>query len=312
MKIALDAMGGDFAPKAVVEGALLASTKVSSATQIILIGHTEEIQACLSTNQTLPDNVKIVHAEQQIEMGEHPLKALSNKPQSSISVGYSLLKKKEIDIFCSAGNTGAMLVGAMFSVKLDQVTRPAIMSYVPQLSGKKTVMLDVGANTDCKPETLNQFGEMGTVYYRHLFDVESPRVALINLGEEPSKGNLHSQAAYKLLEVNPKINFVGNIEGRDLFADKADVLVCDGYIGNVIIKMAESYYEILRDKEFFDPFFENFNIESVGGSPILGIDANVMIAHGISNAHTIKNLVFMAQQIAEAKIISKLKESLNN
>jgi glycerol-3-phosphate acyltransferase PlsX len=186
------------------------------------------------------------------------------------------------------------------------------MSYVPQLSGKKTVMLDVGANTDCKPETLNQFGEMGTVYYRHLFDVESPRVALINLGEEPSKGNLHSQAAYKLLEANPKINFVGNIEGRDLFADKADVLVCDGYIGNVIIKMAESYYEILRDKEFFDPFFENFNIESVGGSPILGIDANVMIAHGISNAHTIKNLVFMAQQIAEAKIISKLKESLNN
>ncbi len=312
MKIALDAMGGDFAPQAVVEGALLASAEVSSDTEIILIGHQEAIQATLPTDKPLPDNIKIIHAEQQIDMGEHPLKALSNKPQSSISIGYSLLKKKEIDIFCSAGNTGAMLVGAMFSVKLDQVNRPAIMSYVPQLSGKKAVMLDVGANTDCKPETLNQFGELGTVYYRHLFQIEKPRVALINLGEEPSKGNLHAQAAYKLLEANPKINFVGNIEGRDLFADKTDVLVCDGYIGNVIIKMAESYYEILKGMDFFDPFFENFNIESVGGSPILGIDANVMIAHGISNASTIKNLVFMAQQIAEAKIISKLKESLNS
>ncbi len=311
MKIALDAMGGDFAPQAVVEGALLAAKEVNEATKIILIGHTEAINACLPEGSTLPANVEVVHAEEKIEMGEHPLKALSNKPKSSISVGYALLKKKEIDIFCSAGNTGAMLVGAMFSVKLDQVTRPAIMSYVPQLSGKKTVMLDVGANTDCKPETLNQFGEMGSIYYKHLFQEDKPKVALINLGEEATKGNLHAQAAYKLLAANEKINFVGNIEGRDLFADKANVLVCDGYVGNVIIKMAESYYEILKDMNFFNPFFENFNIESVGGSPILGIDANVMIAHGISNAQTIKNLVFMAQHLAEAQIISKLKAALS-
>ncbi|MDX2302157.1 MAG: phosphate acyltransferase PlsX [Microscillaceae bacterium] len=310
MKIALDAMGGDFAPLAVVNGAILAASEVEPNTQIILIGQEEVVKPLLEQKVNLPDNLEFMHAPEAIGMAEHPLKAFTQKKYSSISVGYSLLKDKKVEAFCSAGNTGAMLIGAVYSIKLEGLSRPAIMSYVPKTKGGHAIMLDVGANTDCKPETLQQFGEIGSVFFRQLYQIEKPRVALISVGEEEEKGNLASQTAYKLMKENSRINFVGNIEGRDLFKDIADVYVCDGFVGNIIIKMAESYYEILKKKNFTDPFFDNFNFELIGGSPVLGIDGTVIIGHGISNPQAIKSMVLLAQRMVKADIQSKIKEVL--
>ena len=310
MKIALDAMGGDFAPTAAVEGAVMAASEVKPDTQILLIGQEEQVKPILSQLPEHPDNLEFIHAPEAIGMAEHPLKAFSQKRQSSIALGYGLLKEKKVDAFCSAGNTGAMLVGAVYTVKLDGLSRPAIMSYVPKVKGGYAVMLDVGANTDCKAETLQQFGEIGTVFFKQIYNVDKPRVALISVGEEEEKGNLATQAAYKLLKSNERLNFVGNIEGRDLFKDIADVYVCDGFVGNIIIKMAESYYEILRNKQFSDPFFDNFNFEHIGGSPVLGIDGTAVIGHGISNANAIKSMILLSQRMVDADIQSKIKEVL--
>ncbi len=312
MRIALDAMGGDYAPKAIIEGALLATQEVQADTQIVLVGHQDQIHPHLAGVSIPEQKIHIEHAAEQIEMAEHPMKAFAQKPNSSIALGYRMLKERKVDAFCSAGNTGAMLVGAIYNIKIDHIARPAIMSYVPQLKGNHAVMLDIGANTDCKPETLNQFGELGSVFYKHLYNVDAPRVALINLGEEEEKGNIVSQATYKLLKNNTRINFVGNVEGRDLFKDKAEVLVCDGFIGNVIIKMAESYYEILKRKNIEDPFFDNFNFESIGGSPVLGVDGNVIIGHGVSNATTIKNMLLLAERMNQANIHERIRNSLES
>lgn len=311
MKIALDAMGGDFAPKAIVEGALLASSQIEKDTTIVLVGQEDAIRVHLPKDTSLPNNIELVHAEQVIGMSEHPTKALPQKPKSSISVGYYLLKTGAVQAFCSAGNTGAMHIGAMASVQpVEGVSRPAIISFVPKLDGRLGIILDVGANTDCKPKHLAQFGEIGSIFCQSYFQMESPKVALLNLGEEAEKGNIASQAAYKLLAENNRINFVGNIEGRDLFNEKADVIVCDGFVGNIVIKMAESYYQILKQKHYEDDFFDNFNFESIGGSPILGINGNVIIGHGISNDITVKNIVLMAQRMANAKIYQKIQEAL--
>lgn len=309
MKIAIDAMGGDFAPKAVIEGALLGANAVEESTEIILVGQEDIIKSFLPAE--IPKNISIVHASEVIGMAEHPTKALPQKPNSSISIGFKLLKEQKADAFCSAGNTGAMMVGSLFSVQaIKGISRPAIISFVPKLDGRMGIILDVGANTDCKPEHLQQFAEIGSVFCQHFFGMNSPKVALLNLGEEASKGNIQAQATHKLLSEDKKVNFVGNIEGRDLFNEKADVIVCDGFTGNIVIKMAESYYEILKKKGYTDSFFDNFNYESIGGSPILGINGNVIIAHGISNALTIKNVILMAQRVIKTEISTKIKESL--
>ncbi len=310
MKIALDAVGGDFAPQAVIEGAKLALAEQPENLEIVLIGPQEVVEPLLEKEEGKTDRMHLVHAPDVIGMAEHPMKAFAQKKESSIAKGYALLKTKAVDAFCSAGNTGAMLVGAIYSIKLEEVNRPAIMSHVPKLTGGHSIMLDVGANTDCKAETLAQFAEIGAVFYSQLQGEENPRVALINLGEEAEKGNLVTQAAYKLIKEKQQINFVGNIEGRDLFKDKADVLVCDGFVGNVIIKMAESYYEILQRKSFSDPFFDNFNYELVGGSPILGVEGNVIIGHGVSNGKAVKSMVSMAQRMIEADLHTRIKKAL--
>lgn len=312
MKIAVDAMGGDHAPNAVIEGALLASEAIAPDTKLVLIGQEDALKRFFPHESTAPENIEIVYASQVIEMHEHPVKALPAKPDSSISVGYKMLKKGEVNAFCSAGNTGAMHVGAMFSVQaIVGVSRPAIISFVPKLDGSMGIILDVGANTDCKPEHLQQFGEIGSIFCQYYFGIEKPKVALLNLGEEESKGNLVAQSAYKLMKENPNLNFVGNIEGRDLFNEKADVIVCDGYVGNIVIKMAESYYEILHRKHFKDPFFDNFNFEGIGGSPILGINGNVVIGHGISNSLAIKNMILMSERITRHDIPQHIAETLS-
>ncbi len=312
MKIAVDAMGGDLAPQAIVEGVMLAASELPSEARIVLIGREDAILDIFRQNNYTPTNIDIVHAEDVIEMGEHPTKALSQKPNSSIGVGFKLLKEKEVDIFCSAGNTGAMHVGALFSIKaIEGVLRPAIAGLVPQVGGGHAIMLDIGANADCKPEVLAQFGEIGSLFAQHTFQIDNPRVALMNIGEEEQKGSLTSQATFPILKANKKINFIGNIEGKDLFTNKADVIVTDGFTGNILFKLGESLYEILKIRGFQDDFIDQTNYESIGGSPILGVNGNVMIAHGISSPIAIRNMIGWAYKQVKSKAYLHIAQALN-
>lgn len=310
MKIAIDAMGGDFAPQATVEGAVLAAKKFSDA-QILLIGKQDEVQNLLNKYGTA-SNLQIIHAEEVIEMGEHPTKALQQKQKSSIAVGFYLLQNQKVDAFCGAGNTGAMMVGALFSIKaIEGIFRPPIISHAPQLNGKTALILDVGANTDCKPEVLAQFAILGKIYAENVLQISNPRIALMNVGEEEAKGNLQVKEAYNLIKENKQLNFIGNVEGRDIFFDKADVIVCDGFVGNVILKMAESIYDIAQKQQINDNFLNQLNYEAIGGSPILGLNGNVVIGHGISSAVAIQNMIGIAKKMAESQVHLKIKNAFH-
>lgn len=309
MKIGLDIMGGDFAPEAAVLGAILAYKEISDS-KLVLIGDKDVAVKILQDNNFDPANFEFVHTTEVIGMGEHPTKAIVQKPNSSITVGYNLLKEGQIQAFSSAGNTGAMLVGAMFSVKtIPGVSRPAITTIVPKLKGELGVLLDVGANADCKPDNLLQFSILGSLFCELIYGVKNPRVGLINIGEEEEKGNMLSLASYPLLKESKLINFVGNVEGRDLFTDTADVFVCDGFTGNVILKLAESFYVISLKKGFNDEFFNKFNYEQYGGSPILGINAPVVVGHGISNPEAIKNMVLLSKNMIESNLVNKMQQA---
>ncbi|MGA0556953.1 phosphate acyltransferase PlsX [Larkinella sp. VNQ87] len=312
MRIAVDAMGGDFAPEAIVEGVVMATRELPSDVTIVLVGKQPVIETLLQKYNYAGSGLEIVHAEDVIEMGEHPTKALSQKPNSSIGVGFKLLRDKLVDAFCSAGNTGAMHVGALFSIKaIEGVMRPAIAGFVPQLSGGFAVIVDIGANADCKPEMLLQFGEIGSIYAQYTFGIDKPRVALMNIGEEEQKGSLVAQAAYQLLLNSRKINFVGNMEGGDFFRDKADVIVTDGFTGNILFKMGESLYEITKGLGLQHEFIDKTNYESVGGSPIVGVNGNVIIAHGISSPLAIKNMLSLAKKQVESGAYTKIAQALS-
>ncbi len=303
-------MGGDFAPAEVIKGVagfLAASTDV----QVVLIGDEEQVSPLLLAHALSTDKYTLVHAPQAIDMHEHPTKALKEKPQSSIAVGFGLLGEDKIDAFISAGNTGAMLVGAIYFLKpVEGVLRPTISTIIPKEAGGTGLLLDVGLNSDCKPEHLNQFAIMGSVYAQTILGIDKPRVALINIGEEEGKGNLLAQAAYPLLKENKHINFIGNAEGRDVFIDKADVLVCDGFTGNIILKLAESLFEITQRKAIQHPYFDRFNFENYGGTPVLGISKPVIIGHGISKAKAFTNMILLAQQMIEKDILQKLQSEI--
>ncbi|WMJ74527.1 phosphate acyltransferase PlsX [Cytophagaceae bacterium ABcell3] len=310
MNIALDAMGGDLAPKAVIEGALLARDLIPSETNIVLIGRESDILKEIAECGGSPEYFTIVHSDDIIEMGEHPTKAFQQKPNASIAIGFGMLKSRKADVFCSAGNTGAMMVGSLFTVKaIPGIMRPGIAGLIPKERGEYGVILDVGANAECKPEVLDQFAVLGSIYAQNVMNIENPKVALMNLGEEEQKGSVITQAAHQLMKANKKINFVGNVEGRDLFNEKADVIVCDGFNGNVILKMAESFYDLMSKRNITSPFIELFNYATVGGSPILGVDGNVIIAHGCSDPMAIKNMILQAVKLAEADITSKIKQA---
>jgi len=310
MKIALDAMGGDFAPDATVEGVRLLLEELAPGHQLVLIGNKPLIEEKLKKHGVDSDAVEIVHAEDVIGMDEHPTKAFTQKPHSSIGVGFHLLAEGKVQAFCSAGNTGAMHVGAMFSIKpCEGIIRPALASAAPRENGSTGLILDVGANADCKPDMLLQFGELGAIYTKHVYGIENPKVALINLGEEEKKGTVVTQAAYQLFKDQPRVNFVGNIEGRDIFSDKSDVMVCNGFTGNVVLKMAESVYHLLHKRGFTDPFFDQMNYEAIGGSPILGVNGNVVIGHGVSSGLAIKNMLLQAVRMAETNLHLKIRDA---
>jgi glycerol-3-phosphate acyltransferase PlsX len=313
MKIALDAMGGDFAPQAAVAGAVLAAQRLAGKAQVVLIGTEAEVRPLLQQYGPAAAELELVFSTQVIEMGEHPAKAFQQKQDSSIAVGYRMLHSGEIDAFCSAGNTGAMLVGAMFTVRpVAGVLRPAIANFVPKLAGGYGILVDAGANADCKPEMLEQFGELGSLYAQYVLGITRPKVGLMSLGEEEGKGSAVTQAAHQLFKVNPHVHFIGNIEGRDLFNDKADVIVCDGYVGNVMLKMAESMYDIMVTRNLNDEFFEKVNYETIGGSPILGINDNAIIGHGVSTPLAICNMLMQGYQMAHSGIVDQIKDSFKS
>jgi len=308
VRIGLDIMGGDHAPHATLEGACLAAETLAKNSKIVLIGNQDIANEWLSKNGVDHSLFDFIHASETIEMNEHATKALRKKPNNSISIGFNALKNKDIEVFASAGNSGAMLVGSMFSVgPIKGVIRPSITSVLPKENGSVGLILDVGVNADCKPDVLFQFAILGSLFAENIYKIKNPKVGLLNIGEEKGKGNLLTQSAYQLLEDNDDINFIGNVEGRDLFNDKADVIVCDGFTGNVVLKQAESFYSLIAKRKLMDSYFERFNYEIYGGTPVLGVDGNVLIGHGISNANAIKNMILLGKDLINSQLTSKIK-----
>jgi glycerol-3-phosphate acyltransferase PlsX len=303
-------MGGDFAPLEAVKGIRDYLTEADDPALLFLLGDEAQINPLLQQHQIPADKVRVFHAPQVIDYNESPTKALKEKQQSSIAVGFHLLASGKAGAFISAGNTGAMLVGAMYSIKpIEGVQRPTISTIIPKDNGTTGLLLDVGLNADCKPEHLNQFALLGSLYAKHILGIDNPRVALLNIGEEEGKGNLLAQGTYPLLKENTQINFVGNVEGRDILLDKADVMVCDGFTGNVILKLAESLYEITHRKEIKHEYLDRFNFELYGGTPVLGVAKPVIIGHGISHAKAFSNMIHLAQKMIATDLLGKMKAS---
>jgi glycerol-3-phosphate acyltransferase PlsX len=312
MNIGLDMMGGDFSPLEAVKGVQLYLAEAQVPATLWLVGDEAQINPLLKEHSIPAEAVKVVHAPQVIDMHEHPTKALKEKQQSSIAVGFHLLATGKMDAFISAGNTGAMLVGALYSLKpIEGVQRPTISTVIPKENGNTGILLDVGLNADCKPENLNQFAVLGSLYARHILGIDQPRVGLLNIGEEEGKGNILAQAAYPLLKENGQIHFIGNIEGRDLLLDKADVMVCEGFTGNVILKLAESLFDITRSHQTKSEYFDRFDFEFYGGTPLLGVTKPVIIGHGISRGKSFLNMVKLAQKMIETDLLGKMKESFH-
>lgn len=314
MRIGIDIMGGDYAPEATVKGAILASKELTDDEIIVLIGDSTKAKEIIAAEGEDIKKFEFVHTEEVIGMNEHPAKAFQKKQKSSIAVGFHFLAQGKIDSFASAGSTGAMMVGAMFTVKsIPGILRPAISALVPRPGKPYGIMLDVGLNADVKPEVLYQFGVLGSVYAKEVFGYQNPKVALMNLGSEPEKGTIITKAAYAEMKDSKDFNFIGNIEGFDMYSGKYDVMVCDGYVGNVLLKSAEGfYYSLIKKRGLDDEFFDDFNHENQGGTPILGINKPVLIGHGMANDKAVKNIILLSKKVINAKLESKFKEIFKN
>ncbi len=310
MKVGIDIMGGDFAPGATVKGAILASGSVTGDDKLVLFGDRERIGLICSQEKFDVSAFEIIHTTETIGMSDYPSKAFSQKPNASIVLGFKMLSAGMLDGFASAGNTGAMLVGAMHVVKsVPGIIRPCITASIPNLGSTPTLLLDVGINPDCKPDVLYQYAILGSLYAKHVYAINNPRIGLLNIGEEEEKGNLQTKAAYQAMKGTRDFNFIGNIEANEIFSEKADVLISDGFVGNVMLKEAEAFYMLLKKRKINDEFFERFNFVNYGGTPILGINAPVIIGHGISNETAIKNMILHTVDVIHAKLTDKIKEA---
>jgi glycerol-3-phosphate acyltransferase PlsX len=307
MRIGIDAMGGDYAPLEAIKGAVLAIAEFPTV-ELVMFGVQSDIETIAEQENLDLSNIEIVHCSQVIEMSEHPVKALAGKRDSSISVGFEYLAEKKIDAFFSAGNTGAMLVGSIQILKpIEGVDRPCLTSAIPRPSGNPGILLDVGANADCKAEHLQQFAILGSLYAQSVKKIESPRVGLLNIGEEDEKGSIISRVANQLLRNTPEINFFGNVEGRDLFTETTDVIVCDGFAGNIVIKLVEGFYYQLMKRGVQDDFLNQFNFKHHGGGLVLGVKAPVLVGHGISKADTFVKMVEVCKNSVESNFCSKVE-----
>jgi len=312
MRIGLDVMGGDFAPESIIEGAVDSLKHLSVNEKLVLIGDESSVLRKLDEMQIEPSLFEIVHTSQVIEMADHPAKAFSQKKDSSIAVGYGMLKDGNLDGFCSAGNTGAMLVGASYTVNMiPGVLRPALVTVLPCVDDRDFVILDVGLNPDCKPDVFLQYGILGSIYAKYVLGKDNPSVGLLNIGEEETKGTPAVKAAYELMKEYPGLNFAGNIEGNALFRETmTDVIVCDGFVGNVIIKMGEAFHHLYKSRNLKDAYFDRLDWENIGGTPIVGINANVVIGHGISKRKAIMNMVLKTRGVVHANLAQKIKEAI--
>ncbi|MFQ4140115.1 phosphate acyltransferase PlsX [Nodosilinea sp. PGN35] len=316
-RIAIDAMGGDFAPGEIVAGAIRARAELD--VDVALVGDIDQIKASTASPEQLV-GIELVPAEGSIEMHEEPLSALRKKPQASINVAMDLVKRNEADAVVSAGHSGAAMAAALLRLgRLKGIDRPAIGAVFPTVVANKSVLiLDVGANVDCRPKYLEQFAIMGTIYSRYVLGVDSPRVGLINIGEEPSKGNDAALKAHQLLEENPNIPFAGNAEGRDILSGQFDVVVCDGFVGNVLLKFAEavgeSVLQILREelpqgvrgkvgasilKPNLRRIKQRVDHAEHGGGLLLGVAGVTVISHGSSQAPSVFNAIRLAKEAVD-------------
>ena len=311
MRIGLDVLGGDFAPIAALHGAIMAQKQLPDSDRIVLIGDQDIILTFLKEEKISKAKFDIVDAPDLIEMDEQPTKALLNKPNSSIAVGFRMLKHKEIQAFASAGSSGAMLVGSIFSVNtIPGIIRPAAPAFIPKENGGVCVLIDVGTNPENRPDTLYQFGLLGSLFAENVFHVKNPRVGLLNIGSEEKKGSLTTQMAFQTMKDAKDFNFVGNVEGRELFRDNVDVIVCDGFVGNIILKQIEAMYRVFAKRGIKDPYLDRFNYENYGGTPILGVNSTVLVGHGISSGNAICQMILMSRKIHEAKLSQKIKHAM--
>lgn len=313
MKIGIDIMGGDFAPQATIGGAVLASRELPKDIRLCLFGDEKIIRSLLLSKEANPDNFEIFHAPDVIVMGEHPTKAFAQKPLSSISIGFEMLKKQKIDAFAGVGNSGAMLVGSIYSTEpIKGIIRPCISTVMPKEDNGVGIILDAGVNADCKPDMLYQFGILGSLYAKYIFNIPNPKVGLLNIGEEEEKGSLLTQSANKLMKGTSDFNFIGNVEPRAIFKNKVDVIVCDGFTGNIVLKYTETMYRLFMKKGFMGDFINRFNYEIYGGTPILGINGTVVVGHGISNEHAVKNMILLTKEVHEAQLYNKIKTAIES
>ncbi len=316
MLFGIDLMGGDLAPANPLQGALYYLQHKPNSAKIVGFGpgrfllenHEELINKLSQTGR-----FELIDTPDVVGMSESPTRAYATKKNSSLFTGFRYLKEEQIDVFIGAGNTGAMMVGSVQMIRtIPGILRPTISSFLPKTNFKTGIILDVGFNPDCRPDVLYQFGVLGSIYLKTLYNIESPRVALLNIGSEKEKGNLVTTSAYDLFESSQLINFMGNIEGYDILNDKADVIVCDGFIGNIVLKTIEGFYKIITQKGYSDEYLDSFNYERYGGVPVLGITRPVIIGHGISSPTAFENMFLLAENILQNNLIQKISEVLKN
>jgi glycerol-3-phosphate acyltransferase PlsX len=338
IRIGIDAMGGDFAPEVAIEGAVMSLKLLNKESRIVLYGDETRIRELIKKHGANESDFDIVATTQVIEMGDHPAKAFIAKRDSSMTRGFNDLAEGKIDGFASAGSTGAMMVGSMQVIKpIEGVIRPVLATLIPTISTEKgiqrAVLMDVGLNVDAKPEVLAQYGLLGSIYAKSALNMNNPRVALLNIGEEEGKGNAQAKATYDLMKADKRYNFVGNVEASYIFTGKiGDVVVADAFVGNSLLKMGESLYRINfrlgggkpRLKLWLRPilgriipklywqydFWDSMNAESVGGLQVMGINAPVMIGHGSSSARAICSMILAMERDIKSNFPAKLREAL--
>src|SRR5262252_4179534 len=327
-KIAVDAMGGDNAPAVEIEGAIQAAIQYDIP--IVLVGQEDRIQPLLEKHDTAGLSIEVVHASEVITMDDSAATAARKKKDSSIRVAARLMREAAVSGFVSAGNTGAVMATVKMVVgTLTVVDRPALSTVLPTQKGKPTILLDVGANVDCKPHHLEQFALMGDIYSRAIFGIRRPRVGLLSIGEEDSKGNELTKEAFKFLKRAP-INFIGNVEGRDIFTGDVDVIVCDGFTGNVALKLSEGLYEAFGSmlkqelqktlsakigailaQDAFRQFKHRLDYSEYGGAPLLGIKGITIVCHGRSNSNAIKNAIRIADEFCKHNVNQVIETEFN-
>lgn len=311
MNIGIDINGGDFAPDEILKGAILAQKHLDAKDRLFLFGDEAGILAKLKEFGENPGDYVTVNCSQTIEMGDDPVKSFLEKSDSGMVKGFLYLKEGKIDGFASAGNTGAMLVGATKVIGLvDGIIRPCISSYYPNNAGKNNLVMDVGINADAKPENLLQYALLGDLYAKNIMGIKNPRIALLNIGEEESKGNVNAKTTFQLLKNTANLNFIGNVEGGDLHkAELVDVIITDGFTGNIVLKQAESFYNILGSRKISDPYFDNYNYENYGGTPVLGINKTVVVGHGKSSDIAVKNMILLTGNIINSQLSEKITKA---